>query len=71
MSKVIEPCICFFLVATSISVKTCQTLQMHVLAMEVDTGVLIEILEPHIYIDILVAKKSFFHSFDLDFHVKK
>jgi hypothetical protein len=57
--------------ATSISVKTCQTLWMHILATEVDMGVFVEILEPRIYVDILVAKTSFVNSFDLDFHVKK
>jgi hypothetical protein len=58
-------------VATSISVKACQTLWMHILAMEVDMGVFAEILELYIYIDILVAKTSFVNSFDLDFHMKK
>ncbi len=57
--------------ATSISVKACQTLEMHILAMEVDMGVFAKILEPHIYVDILVAKTSFIDSFDLEFHVKK
>jgi hypothetical protein len=58
-------------VAISISVKACETLWMHILAMEVDMGVFTEILEPHIYVDILVAKTSFIDSFDLDFHMKK
>jgi hypothetical protein len=28
-------------------------------------------LEPHVYVDILVAKTSFINRFDLGFHVKK
>jgi hypothetical protein len=34
-------------------------------------GVFTELLEPHVYVDILVAKTSFINRFDLGFHVKK
>jgi len=37
----------------------------------VHMGVFIELLEPHVYVDILVAKTSFINRFDPGFHVKK
>jgi hypothetical protein len=63
-------CLTIFHLAGNI-IKACQNLGRHILALESNMAVLIEVLEPRIEVAMLEPNLKHVHSFDIDFPIKK
>jgi hypothetical protein len=52
-------------------IKACQSLKWHILALELDMEVFMEVIEPFVEVVTLELDAEHVHNFDIDFPVKK